>query len=285
MQNFNKYDLTFDDLDARIKEILPEPLTVSEKLAIGKTILNCIDLTTLSGTDNCKKVEELSKQAISYKRDDLGIENTAAVCVYPVFAGTVSSVLSGSGVKTASVAGAFPSGQSPLEIRIKEVEYALENGAEEIDMVISRGRLLEGDEDFVFEEVSAIKEVCGNAHLKVILETGELKTVNLIRRASEIAILAGADFLKTSTGKIQPAATPGALLIMLDTIKEYYNKTGRKIGVKPAGGISEPDDAIKYYLLTQAVLGNEWMNNSLFRIGASRLADKMYDFIIDNSTF
>jgi deoxyribose-phosphate aldolase len=285
MQNFNKYDLTFDDLDARIKEILPEPLTVSEKLAIGKTILNCIDLTTLSGTDNRKKVEELSKQAISYKRDDLGIENTAAVCVYPVFAGTVSSVLSGSGVKTASVAGAFPSGQSPLEIRIKEVEYALENGAEEIDMVISRGRLLEGDEDFVFEEVSAIKEVCGNAHLKVILETGELKTVNLIRRASEIAILAGADFLKTSTGKIQPAATPGALLIMLDTIKEYYNKTGRKIGVKPAGGISEPDDAIKYYLLTQAVLGNEWMNNSLFRIGASRLADKMYDFIIDNSTF
>ncbi len=285
MQNFNKYDLTFDDLNARIKEILPEPLTVSEKLAIGKTILNCIDLTTLSGTDNRKKVEELSKQAISYKRDDLGIENTAAVCVYPVFAGTVSSVLSGSGVKTASVAGAFPSGQSPLEIRIKEVEYALENGAEEIDMVISRGRLLEGDEDFVFEEVSAIKEVCGNAHLKVILETGELKTVNLIRRASEIAILAGADFLKTSTGKIQPAATPGALLIMLDTIKEYYNKTGRKIGVKPAGGISEPDDAIKYYLLTQAVLGNEWMNNSLFRIGASRLADKMYDFIIDNSTF
>jgi len=285
MQNFNKYDLTFDDLDARIKEILPEPLTVSEKLAIGKTILNCIDLTTLSGTDNRRKVEELSKQAISYKRDDLGIENTAAVCVYPVFAGTVSSVLSGSGVKTASVAGAFPSGQSPLEIRIKEVEYALENGAEEIDMVISRGRLLEGDEDFVFEEVSAIKEVCGNAHLKVILETGELKTVNLIRRASEIAILAGADFLKTSTGKIQPAATPGALLIMLDTIKEYYNKTGRKIGVKPAGGISEPDDAIKYYLLTQAVLGNEWMNNSLFRIGASRLADKMYDFIIDNSTF
>jgi len=285
MQNFNKYDLTFDDLDARIKEILPEPLTVSEKLAIGKTILNCIDLTTLSGTDNRKKVEELSKQAISYKRDDLGIENTAAVCVYPVFAGTVSSVLSGSGVKTASVAGAFPSGQSPLEIRIKEVEYALENGAEEIDMVISRGRLLEGDEDFVFEEVSAIKEVCGNAHLKVILETGELKTVNLIRRASEIAILAGADFLKTSTGKIQPAATPEALLIMLDTIKEYYNKTGRKIGVKPAGGISEPDDAIKYYLLTQAVLGNEWMNNSLFRIGASRLADKMYDFIIDNSTF
>jgi len=285
MQNFNKYDLTFDDLDARIKEILPEPLTVSEKLAIGKTILNCIDLSTLSGTDNRKKVEELSKQAISYKRDDLGIENTAAVCVYPVFAGTVSSVLSGSGVKTASVAGAFPSGQSPLEIRIKEVEYALENGAEEIDMVISRDRLLEGDEDFVFEEVSAIKEVCGNAHLKVILETGELKTVNLIRRASEIAILAGADFLKTSTGKIQPAATPGALLIMLDTIKEYYNKTGRKIGVKPAGGISEPDDAIKYYLLTQAVLGNEWMNNSLFRIGASRLADKMYDFIIDNSTF
>ncbi len=284
MQNFNKYGQTFDDLALRVKDISSKPLTLSEKLPIYKTILNCIDLTTLSGDDTNEKVVNLSKKALSYKNEKLGIETTAAVCVYPVFAGAVSETLRGSNVKTACVAGAFPSGQSPLEIRVEEVKYAVENGADEIDMVISRGKLIEGDEDFVFEEVSAIKEACGAAHLKVILETGELKTVELIRRASEIALLAGADFLKTSTGKIQPAATPEAYLIMLDTIKEYYNKTGRKIGIKPAGGISEPEDALLYYLLTLSVLGNEWMNNTLFRIGASRLADKVYNYIIDNST-
>ncbi len=284
MQNFNKYGQTFDDLALRVKDISSKPLTLSEKLPIFKTILNCIDLTTLSGDDTNEKVVNLSKKALSYKNEKLGMETTAAVCVYPVFAGAVSETLSGSNVKTACVAGAFPSGQSPLEIRVEEVKYAVENGADEIDMVISRGKLIEGDEDFVFEEVSAIKEACGAAHLKVILETGELKTVELIRRASEIALLSGADFLKTSTGKIQPAATPEAYLIMLDTIKEYYNKTGRKIGIKPAGGISEPEDALLYYLLTLSVLGNEWMNNTLFRIGASRLADKVYNYIIDNST-
>ncbi len=284
MQNFNKYNQTFDDLALRVKNISGKNINLSEKLKIHKTILNCIDLTTLSGDDTNQKVIGLSKQALSYQNEKLGIKTTAAVCVYPVFAKAVSDTLKGTNVKTACVAGAFPSGQSPLEIRVKEVEYAVENGAQEIDMVISRGRLIEGDEDFVFDEISAIKEACGDAHLKVILETGELKTVELIRRASEIALLAGADFLKTSTGKIVPAATPEAFLIMLDTIKEYFDKTGMKTGIKPAGGISETQDALLYYLLTQSVLGNEWLNNSLFRIGASRLANKVYDFIIENST-
>jgi len=178
------------------------------------------------------------------------------------------------------VAGAFHSGQSPLPVRIDEVKYAVDHGADEIDMVISRGRLLEGDMDFVFDEVRLIKEACGEAHLKVILETGELKTPELIRKASVIAINAGAEFIKTSTGKITPAATHEAFLIMLDTIKEYYEATGEMIGIKPAGGISTPEEALSYYLLVKHILGERWLSSVHFRIGASSLADKVYDEII-----
>ncbi len=284
MIQFSQYNEDILSIKERNKFILDKSLTLSERLFIFKKILGCIDLTTLNGDDTHKKVKNLSKQAISFENKTLGINSVAAVCVYPVFAKTVSETLKNSQVKTACVAGAFPSGQSPLEIRMKEVQYALENGADEIDMVISRGRLIEGDENFVFNEISSIKKVCKNTHLKVILETGELKEIKLIRKASEIAILAGADFLKTSTGKVKPAATPEAFTVMLDTIKEYHTKTGRKIGIKPAGGISEPNDALLYYQLTEAILGNEWMNNNLFRIGASRLYGKIYNYILENST-
>ncbi len=188
--------------------------------------------------------------------------------------------MSGKGLKTACVAGSFPSGLSPLDLREKEVEFAVKMGADEIDMVISRGKLIEGDESFVAEEVKRLKLACGDAHLKVILETGELKTVSLIRKASEIAISSGADFLKTSTGKINPAATHDAFLIMLDTIKEFYDNTGIKIGIKAAGGISTPDEAIGYYQLVHNVLGQEWLNNDYFRIGASKLADNVYNEIL-----
>jgi deoxyribose-phosphate aldolase len=180
------------------------------------------------------------------------------------------------------VAGAFPSGQSPITARIDEVKYAVDHGADEIDMVISRGRLIEGDADFVFDEVSLIKEACVDAHLKVILETGELKSVELIRKASEIAINAGADFIKTSTGKIVPAATHEAFIIMLETIKEYFEATRKMIGIKPAGGISSADDAISYYLLVKNILGERWLTNSYFRIGASSLADNVYNSLVNN---
>jgi len=277
MIQFSSYNQTFDQLAERVHQLM-ENSTLSP--AVLKQILGCIDLTTLGGDDTKEKVETLCQQGKSYFDGEKGIPNVAAICVYPVFAGTAHHVLKGTDIKTACVAGAFPSGQSPLPIRIDEVKYALDHGADEVDMVISRGRLIEGDDGFVSDEVKLIKRACGEAHLKVILETGELKSVELIRKASELAITAGADFLKTSTGKIQPAATPEAFLIMLDTIKEYYDQTGKMIGIKAAGGIAEPQEAFLYYSLVKSVLGEHWLNAGYFRIGASRLANKVYEEIL-----
>lgn len=275
MKIFDSYSFSYPEIEARIDKILKDKHQLSDRKEVLKKIVGLIDLTTLSGDDTTQKVKQLCMSAVSFKNQQLGIPEVAAVCVYPVFAQTVHDELKGTAVSTACVAGAFPSGQSPLDLRIAEVKFAIQQGADEIDMVISRGKLKEGNEEYVFEEVKKIKEVCGNHHLKVILETGELKTVDLIRKASELSILAGGDFLKTSTGKIQPAATPEAFLIMLDTIKEYYDKTGIMIGIKAAGGIAEPDEAIQYYLLVKSILGDQWLSPKYFRIGASRLADKL----------
>ncbi len=282
MQTFDKYNNTQSDLTARVGELVSQGIKKVNRLEMLKQILSFIDLTTLSGDDTTQKVTDLCKKAISFQNNSIGLSNVAAVCVYPIFANLVYESLVPFDIKVACVAGAFPSGQSPLSIRISEVEYAVTNGANEIDMVISRGKLIEGDSDYVFNEVKTIKEACKKAHLKVILETGELKTVALIRQASELSILAGGDFIKTSTGKIEPAATPEAFLIMLDTIKEYYEKTGKMIGIKPAGGISKPDEAITYYLLVAEVLGDKWLSSEYFRIGASRLADNIHDEVINN---
>ena len=236
-----------------------------------RTLLSCIDLTTLEGCDNTGKIIALCSKARSF--GESGLPFPAAVCIYPPFVHLAKDQLKGTDIRVASVAGAFPSGQSPLFVRLEEVRYAVDEGADEIDMVISRGRLLEGDENYVFDEIAAIRGICKEVNLKVILETGELKTPALIRKASEIAISAGADFIKTSTGKIQPAATEESMEIMLMVIRENFEKTGKKTGIKPAGGISEPLQALKYYELTERILGSEWLNNKLFRIGASRLAD------------
>ncbi|HSW67391.1 MAG TPA: deoxyribose-phosphate aldolase, partial [Bacteroidales bacterium] len=218
-----------------------------------RLLLSCLDLTTLEATDNDEKVIALCHQATSYTAQ--GLPNVAAVCVYPNFTALVRTKLEGSGVKTACVAGAFPSGQSPLHIRIEEVKYALEQGAQEIDMVISRGRFLEGDYSFVHDEVEQIKKVCRYVHLKVILETGELATPEKIYKASEIAMNAGADFIKTSTGKAQPTATPEAVWVMLQAIRSHFEKTGHMVGIKPSGGIVEPNQAILYARLVKEVLG------------------------------
>ena len=281
MKTFDNYNFTIEELKVRAKKLVEQGIQkTNDKNRVLKQILSFIDLTTLSGDDTNKKVTELCTKAYSFEDKQKEISNVAAVCVYPVFAKLVSDELKQHNINTACVAGAFPSGQSPLNIRIAEVKDAVENGANEIDMVISRGKLIEGNSDYVFEEVVAIKEACGNAHLKVILETGELKTVDLVRKASELSILGGADFIKTSTGKINPAATPEAFLIMLDTIKEYHSTTGKMIGIKPAGGISTPDEAINYYMLVSEVLGEKWLTNSYFRIGASRLADNVLNEIV-----
>jgi deoxyribose-phosphate aldolase len=223
----------------------------------------------------------LCRKASSLRDTGIGADSVAAVCVYPVFVSDAANMLQSTNVKVASVAGGFPSGQMPLHLRVAETAWAVEQGAGEIDMVISRGKLLSGDEDFIFREVEEHKKACGKAHLKVILETGELVNPVLIQKASEIAIAAGGDFIKTSTGKIQPAATLEASWIMLNVIREHYEKTGIRIGFKPAGGIATADDAIDYYLLVRNVLGGDWLNPKLFRFGASRLFDNVLKSITD----
>ncbi len=278
--NWKLSPLDEDKLTQRLNTILAgESKLLSEKEQL-QMILNSIDLTTLEGSDNDKKALELCHQARTFSANGQNIPNVAAVCFYPPFAAIAKSQLKNTGIKVACVAGAFPSGQSPLAIRVLEVEYAVAEGADEIDMVISRGKFLAEDYIYVYDEIETIKEACGKAHLKVILETGELGDLNKIRLASEIAIAAGADFIKTSTGKISPAATLEAFIVMLDVIKEHYDKTGKMVGIKPAGGISDVETAKKYLLVLESVLGEKWMNNQYFRIGASRLANRVLEALI-----
>lgn len=238
-----------------------------------KLVLNMIDLTTLEGKDTDGKVKQLCYKAMHLDDALPGLPTVAAVCVYPTMVKVAKKALEGSGIKVASVATAFPSGQAPREVKIRDTKYAVANGADEVDMVISRGKFHAGEYNFVFDEIAAIKEACGDARLKVILETGELGTFDKVRRASDIAMYAGADFIKTSTGKIQPAATMPVTLVMLEAIKDFYYKTGKMIGMKPAGGISKAKLALHYLVMLKEVLGEDWMNNHWFRFGASSLAN------------
>ncbi len=238
-----------------------------------KLALNMIDLTTLEGKDTDGKVKQLCYKAIHLHDTYPGLPTVAAVCVYPSMVAVARKALGNSGVKVAAVATAFPSGQAPRDIKIRDTKYAIDQGADEIDMVISRGKFHQGEYNFVFDEIAAIKEACGNARLKVILETGELVTYDKVRRASDIAMYAGADFIKTSTGKISPAATMPVTLVMLEAIRDFYYKTGKKIAMKPAGGISKSKLALHYLVMLNEVLGEEWMNNEWFRFGASSLAN------------
>lgn len=235
--------------------------------------LSMIDLTTLEGMDSPAKVRGLCYKAKHLHDSIPNIPNVASVCVYPTLVGVAKKELEGSDIKVASVSTAFPSGQSSLEVKISETKFAVEQGADEIDMVISRGRFLSGEYNYVYDEIAAVKEVCGQAHLKVILETGELGSLDKVRKASDIAIYAGANFIKTSTGKITPASTMPVCLVMLHAIKDYYKKTGIKIGMKPAGGISTAKIALNYLVMLQETLGYDWMNKNLFRFGASSLAN------------
>lgn len=235
--------------------------------------LNMIDLTTLEGKDTEGKVKQMCYKAAHLHDAFPGLPTVAAVCVYPSMVATAKKAVEGTGIKVASVATAFPSGQAPKNIKLSDTRFALAQGADEIDMVISRGKFLEGEYNFVFDEIAAVKEACGTARLKVILETGELVTYDKVRRASDIAMYAGADFIKTSTGKISPAATMPVTLVMLQAIKDFYYKTGKMIGMKPAGGISKSKLALHYLVMLNETLGEDWMNNHWFRFGASSLAN------------
>jgi deoxyribose-phosphate aldolase len=238
-----------------------------------KMVLNMIDLTTLEGKDTPGKVKQLCYKAMHLHDAAPNIPTVAAVCVYPTMVKLAKQQLKGSDVKVASVSTAFPSGQAPLKVKLDDTKFAVDSGADEIDMVISRGKFHQGDYQFVFDEIAAIKEVCGNARLKVILETGELSTLDNIRRASDIAIYAGADFIKTSTGKVSVNATMPITLVMLEAIKDYYYKTGIMVGMKPAGGISKAKLALHYLVMVKETLGEAWLSNHWFRFGASSLAN------------
>jgi deoxyribose-phosphate aldolase len=244
------------------------------KVQALKLVLNMIDLTTLEGKDTIAKVQQMCYKAQHLHDDYVNLPTVAAVCVYPSMVSVAKAAVKGSGVKVASVSTAFPSGQAPLSTKIDDTKFALDQGADEIDMVISRGKYHQGEYAYVFDEISKIKELCGNqARLKVILETGEIGTLDDVRRASDIAIYAGADFIKTSTGKIGSAASIPVTLTMLYAIKDYYLKTGTMIGMKPAGGISTSKLAIHYLVMVKEILGDAWLSNEWFRFGASSLAN------------
>jgi deoxyribose-phosphate aldolase len=249
-----------------------------------KLVLNMIDLTTLEGKDTDGKVKQLCYKA-RHPHDAIeGIPSVAAICVYPTMVKTARKALGNSGIKVASVATAFPSGQAPKEVKIRDTKFAVSEGADEVDMVISRGKFHEGEYNYIFDEIAAIKEACGKARLKVILETGELGTFDKVRKASDIAMHAGADFIKTSTGKIQPAATMPVTLVMLEAIRDFYYKTGTMIGMKPAGGISKSKLALHYLVMVKEVLGEDWLTNEWFRFGASSLANDVLMQIVKEKT-
>lgn len=268
----------------RVARFCTRSIKKSSKIEGLKLALSMIDLTTLEGKDTKGKVQQLCYKAM-HPHDTLkNIPTVAAICVYPSQVGIAKTALNGSNVQVASVATAFPSGQSNLDVKLRDTKYAVDQGADEIDMVISRGEFLSGNYQYIFDEIAAVKEACGNAHLKVILETGELETLDNVRKASEIAIYAGADFIKTSTGKIQPAATMPVTYVMLDAIKDYYLKTGKMIGMKPAGGISTSKIALQYLVMLNEVLGEKWMNKNYFRFGASSLANDVLMQLVKSET-
>ena len=260
-------------VNERVARFQSRSIKTASKVEALKLILSMIDLTTLEGQDTPGKVRQLSQKAIHLHDAMPGLPHVAAVCVYPTMVGVAREALGNRDIKVASVATAFPSGQAPLSVKLDDTRMAVDAGATEIDMVISRGAFLAGNFELVFDEIVAIKEACGDAHLKVILETGELGTLDRVRQASELAMRAGADFIKTSTGKIQPAATMQVTLVMLQAIRDYYYATGRMVGMKPAGGISKAKLAVHYLVMLRETLGSAWMTPEWFRFGASSLAN------------
>ncbi len=270
---FNSPTVDQIGVQERAARFMSRSIKKGSKVEALKLALSMIDLTTLEGKDTDSKVRQLCYKAMHLHDTYPGLPTVAAICVYPTFVRVAKEALKGSGVNVASVATAFPSGQSTMDIKIQDTKFAVSEGADEVDMVISRGRFLRGEHNYIFDEIAAVKEACGKARLKVILETGELSTLDNVRKASDIAILAGADFIKTSTGKISPAATMPVTLVMLEAIRDHYYNTGEIIGMKPAGGIRTAKQAVQYLVMVRETLGEDWLTNKYFRFGASSLAN------------
>lgn len=270
-----KYNTQLNDADiqAQVAALIEKKVAGNNTEEVKKFLFNCIDLTTLNTTDSDESVMRFTEKVNKFDEEFPDLKNVAAICVYPNFAQVVKDTLEVEGVHIACVTGGFPSSQTFTEVKVAETALALADGANEIDIVISVGAFLSEDYETMCEEIMEIKETCKERHLKVILETGALKTASNIKKASILSMYAGADFIKTSTGKMQPAATPEAAYVMCEAIREYYELTGNKIGFKPAGGINTVQDALVYYTIVKEVLGEEWLNNGLFRLGTSRLAN------------
>lgn len=270
-----KYNTNLNDADvqAKVAAIIEKKVAENNTEEVKKLLFNCIDLTSLNTTDNDENILKFTEKVNQFDDEFPDLKNVAAICVYPNFVEVVKNTLDIDGIKIACVSAGFPSSQTFTEVKIAETAMAIMEDADEIDIVISVGKFLSGDYQTMCEEIQELKDTCKDRHLKVILETGALKTASNIKKASILSIYSGADFIKTSTGKQQPAATPEAAYVMCEAIKEYYDQTGIKIGFKPAGGINTVNDALVYYTIVKEILGEEWLNNGLFRLGTSRLAN------------
>lgn len=276
----NKHPLTFTDeqISGKIAKILNEKVKENQNKEVYKKIYSCIDLTTLNSTDSKESVWEFTDKVNKFEDEYPELDNVAAICVYPNFAKTVKDTLTAE-TNIACVSGGFPSSQTFTEIKIAETALAISDGANEIDIVINLGLFIDKEYQEMSEEISEIKDICGDAKLKVILETGALKTAKNIHNASILSLYSGADFLKTSTGKGYDGALPEAAFVMCHAIKSYYKNTKTKVGIKLSGGIASVEDAVKYYTIVKEILGEEWCNKNTFRIGASRLANELLDEI------
>ena len=273
-------NLSDDEVKAKTAQIIDKYVAENNTLEVKKFLFNCIDLTTLKTEDSEESVLKFTERVNDFEDKYPDLKNVAAICVYPCFAKIVSQSLEVEDVNIACVSAGFPSSQTFTEVKVAETALALADGATEIDIVISVGKFLSGDYEGMCDEIEEIKNICGERHLKTILETGALKTAENIMKASILSMYSGADFIKTSTGKQEPAATPEAAYVMCRAIKAYYEQTGRKVGFKPAGGINCVNDALVYYTIVKVVLGEEWLNNHLFRLGTSRLANLLLSEIV-----
>ena len=281
-----KYNTRLDDaaIAAEAAALIAQKREEYNTPDVKKFLFSCIDLTTLRCEDNDESVMRFTQNVNRFDEEYPDLKNVAAICVYPNFAEIVRDTLEVEDVQIACVSGGFPSSQTFTDVKIAETAMALADGATEIDIVIPVGKFLAGDYEAMCDEIEELKETCKTHRLKVILETGALRTAENIKKASILAMYAGADFIKTSTGKQQPAATPEAAYVMCQAIKEYYELTGRRVGFKPAGGLSTVEDALTYYTIVREVLGEEWLNNFYFRLGTSRLANLLLSDILGQET-
>ena len=273
-----------DEVMAKVDSLIGKKLGENDNIEIKKQLFHCIDLTTLKCTDTEESVMKFTEKVNEFVDKYPDLENVAAICVYPNMAEIVNDTLEADNVKIACVSGGFPSSQTFMEVKVAETAMALHTGAEEIDIVMPVGKFLCGDYEGMCDEIGELKDICGEKPLKVILETGVLRSASNIKKAAILSMYSGADFIKTSTGKETISATPEAAWVMCEAIKEYYKETGRKVGFKAAGGIDSVKKALAYYTIVKEVLGEEWLNNGLFRIGASRLANQLLSEITGEET-